>query len=442
MNIDVSVDSQPMPSALPHTDQGEPAAGRDAADLRLPTARECPFDPPAEYKRLRDEDPVSRLAFPDGSYGWLLSRYEDVRSVLGDPRSSSHLALGANPIREVPPEVLDLMEVRPGQFIAMDPPEHTRYRRLLTGQFTVRRMNALTPRIEQIVADHLDAMGDMTKPVDLVEAFALPVPSLVICEMLGVPYADRAQFQRRSRALLTITTDGPTLVQVRNEMDQYMLDLVQAKRLQPAEDLLSGLIAREDAEGALTDEELVHIGNMLLIAGHETTANMLALGTLALLEHPEQLAALCADPSLIDQAVEELLRYLTIVQFGLMRAASEDFEVGSQSIRAGETIVASLAAANRDPQHFPEPDELDLSRQYSPHLAFGHGVHQCLGQQLARMEMKVGFRALLERFPSLRLAVPVEQVRMRDETFIYGVHELPVTWDGDGPTHEMPCQHR
>jgi cytochrome P450 len=429
MNIDVSVDSQRMPSALPHTDQEEPAAGTDPADLRLPMARECPFDPPAEYKRLRDEDPVSRLAFPDGSYGWLLSRYEDVRSVLADPRSSSHLALGANPIREVPPEVLDLLEVRPGQFIAMDPPEHTRYRRLLTGQFTVRRMNALTPRIEQIVADHLDAMGDMARPVDLVEAFALPVPSLVICEMLGVPYADREQFQRRSRALLTTTTDGPTLVQVRNEMDQYMLDLVQAKRLQPAEDLLSGLIAREDDEGALSDEELVHIGNLLLVAGHETTANMLALGTLALLEHPEQLAALRADPSLIDQAVEELLRYLTIAQFGLMRDATEDFEIGGQCIRAGETIVASLAAANRDPQHFPEPDALDLSRQYSPHLAFGHGVHQCLGQQLARMEMKVGFAALLERFPSLRLAVPVEQVRMRDETFVYGVHELPVTWD-------------
>ena len=314
----------------------------------------------------------------------------------------------------------------------MDPPEHTRYRRLLTGQFTVRRMNALTPRIEQIVADHLDAMGKMARPVDLVQAFALPVPSLVICELLGVPYADRELFQRRSRALLSMTTDGPTLVRVRNELEQYMLGLVQAKRLQPADDLLSGLIAREDdPEGALSDEELVSIGNLLLIAGHETTANMLALGTLALLEHPAQLAALRADPSLIDQAVEELLRYLTIVQFGLVRTATEDVEVDGQCIRAGEPIVASLASANRDPQHFPEPDVLDLSRQYSPHLAFGHGVHQCLGQQLARVEMKVGFTALLERFPSLRLAVPLEQVRMRDDTFIYGVHELPVTWDGD-----------
>jgi cytochrome P450 len=438
MNSDVSVDSQPMPAALPRVDQVQPAGENDAAeennaaDLRLPMDRgECPFDPPAEYKRLRDEDPVSRLAFPDGGDGWLLSRYEDVRSLLADPRSSSHLGLGSNPIREVPPGAEELLEIRPGQFIAMDPPEHTRYRRLLTGQFTVRRMNALTPRIEQIVADHLDAMASMARPVDLVAAFALPVPSLVICELLGVPYADRELFQHRTRTLLSMTTDGPTLVRVRNELVQYMLDLVQAKRLQPGDDLLSGLIAREDdPEGALTDEELVSIGNLLLLAGHETTANMLALGTLALLEHPAQLAALRADPSLIDRAVEELLRYLTIVQFGLVRIATEDVEVGGQRIRAGTPVVAAVAAANRDPKQFPEPDELDLSRAYSPHLAFGHGIHQCLGQQLARVEMKVGFTALLERFPSLRLAVPLDQVRMRDDTFIYGVHELPVTWDG------------
>jgi len=292
-------------------------------------------------------------------------------------------------------------------------------------------MNALTPRIEQIVADHLDAMGKMARPVDLVENFALPVPSLVICELLGVPYTDRDLFQRLSRALLSMTTDGPTLVRVRGELMQYMLDLVRAKRLQPGDDLLSGLIAREDPEGALTDEELVSIGNLLLIAGHETTANMLALGTLALLEHPAQLAALRADPSMIDRAVEELLRYLTIAQFGLVRIATEDIEIDGQCIRAGQPVVASLAAANRDPQHFPDPDALDLSRQYSPHLAFGHGVHQCLGQQLARVEMKAGFTALLGRFPSLRLAVPLEQVRMRDDMFIYGVHQLPVTWDGE-----------
>ena len=431
MSSDVSTDSQPK-SLSPRTDQHPADEGQTPA-LRLPTSRGCPFDPSAEYKRLQDEDPVSRLAFPDGSDGWLLSRYEDVRSLLADPRTSSKFGFGLNPVRELPPEAREeLMRVRPGLFIRMDAPEHPRYRRLLTGQFTVRRMKALVPRIEQIVADHLDAMAEMPRPVDLVAAFALPVPSLVICELLGVPYADRAPFQRRTRALISLTTDGPTLVRVRQEMEQYMLDLVRAKRLQPADDLLSGLIAREgDPEGALSDDELVSIGNLLLVAGHETTANMLALGTLALLEHPGQLAALRADPSMIDGAVEELLRYLTIVQFGVMRTVTEDVEVGGRCIRAGKPIVASLAAANRDSDQFPEPDVLDLSRAYSPHLAFGHGVHQCLGQQLARVEMKVGFAALLERFPSLRLAVPLQDVRMRDDMFIYGVHALPVTWDGD-----------
>jgi cytochrome P450 len=399
--------------------------------MRLPIARECPFDPPEAYRRLRAEDPVSRLAFPDGSTGWLLSRYEDARSVLADPRVSSRFGFRLNPIRQLPPEAEELMRVRPGQFLMMDPPEHTRYRRLLTGQFTVRRMNALVPRIEQIVTEHLTALADMTPPVDLVQAFALPVPSLVICELLGVPYADRALFQQRSRALISFNTEVETLMQVRAEIEQYMLDLVLAKRRQPTDDLLGGLIAREAPEGGLSDEELVNIGNLLLIAGHETTANMLALGTLALLEHPSELAALREDPTLWDAAIEELLRYLTIVHFGLVRTANEDLEIGNHRIRAGEPIVAALASADRDPEHFPEPDHLDVARPYSPHLAFGHGVHQCLGQQLARVEMKAGFRALFETFPSLRLAVPLDQIPMREDTFVYGVQELPVTWGDD-----------
>ena len=217
---------------------------------------------------------------------------------------------------------------------------------------------------------------------------------------------------------------------MRDEIEQYMLDLVQAKRAHPADDLLSALITRadDDPEAALTDEELVHIGNVLLIAGHETTANMLALGTVALLEHPTQLAALRADPSLIDQAVEELLRYLTIVQFGLVRVAKEDLEVGGRSVCAGEPIVASIAAANRDPRQFPDADQLDVSRRYSPHLAFGHGVHQCLGQQLARVEMRVAFPALLTRFPALRLDCAPADVPLRTDSNIYGVHHLPVAW--------------
>ncbi len=225
-----------------------------------------------------------------------------------------------------------------------------------------------------------------------------------------------------------MNTDFKTLMHARNEMRAYMFDLIAAKRRRPEDDLLSGLAQRETPEGELTDEELVNIGNLLLIAGHETTANMLALGTLTLLQHPDQLAVLRSDPPLLDQAVEELLRYLSIVQFGVVRTALEDFEVGGRHIRAGEPIIASLASADRDAAQFPDPDVLDLTREYSPHLAFGHGVHQCLGQQLARVEMKAGFRALFERFPTLRLAVPLDQVPMRTDMFVYGVHELPVTW--------------
>jgi cytochrome P450 len=310
----------------------------------------------------------------------------------------------------------------------MDPPEHTRYRRMLTRYFTVRRMRQLAPRIEQIVSEHLDAMERNGPPADLVPAFARPIPSLVICELLGVPYEDKVTFQRCTSTLLRLDADEDEISAARDELWQYMLDLVAAKRQHPDGALLGSLIQTGAADTALTDERLAGIGQLLLVAGHETTANMLALGTYALLGHPNQLCALREEADLADRAVEELLRYLTIVQFGTVRVAREDVEFAGRRIRAGETVVASLAAADRDPVQFPEPDELDLARPASQHVAFGHGIHQCLGQQLARVEMKVAYRALFRRFPRLRLAVRPDQVPMRDDMFIYGVHRLPVAW--------------
>jgi cytochrome P450 len=409
-----------MTTQAARSDQGS------APLARLPRERTCPFDPPADYRRIQRDEPVTRLTLPSGRTGWLVTGYDDVRAMLADTRFSSRREPGTNPIRVVPPEAEDMMVQQPGFFLTMDPPDHTRYRRLLTGQFTVRRMNALVPQIERIVAEHLDAMERSARPADLVQAFALPIPSMVICELLGVPYADRGQFQRWTAILLSLDPDWDTVRRVVDELRAYMLGLVRAKRRQPAEDLLSGLI---HGDGGLTDDELVNIGNLLLIAGHETTANMLGLGTLTLLQHPGQLAALRADPTLFTGAVEELLRYLSIIQFGLLRVATEDVEVGGRRILAGDPVVVAVMTADRDPARFADPDTLDVTRGYSPHLAFGHGVHQCLGQQLARVELKVGLRALLERFPTLRLAVPPEQVRMRDDMAIYGVHELPVTWD-------------
>ncbi|MGD3105471.1 cytochrome P450 [Streptomyces sp. YGL11-2] len=389
---------------------------------RQPVARTCPFDPPAEYRTLRDEAPVAEVTLPDGATGWLVSRYADVRAVLSDPRFSSRrrqLRTGdpaAGTPAPPPP---------PGMFILMDAPEHTRFRRLLTGQFTVRRMRQLAPAVERIVTEHLDAMAAAGGPVDLVQDFALPIPSLVICELLGVPYADREEFQRNSATLIRLDATPEEVQQAHAAMNAYFHRLAADKRAEPCDDILSELVQ----SGELTDEELAGVGGLLLLAGHETTANMIALGTMCLLRNPGQLAALRADPSLMDGAVEELLRYLSVVQYGVRRTAREDVELDGHRIAAGSMVVAVLSSGNRDTDQFPDdPDQLDVSRTGRSHLAFGYGIHQCLGQQLARVEMKAALSALFARFPDLRLAVPVEEVPMRDDMLVYGVHELPVTW--------------
>ncbi|MFI0816436.1 cytochrome P450 [Streptomyces sp. NPDC021098] len=404
----------------------------------LPRHRGCPFDPPGAYGALRARGTAARLAFPDGKAGWLLTGYEDVRELLADDRFSSDRVRASSPVRAFPVREDDPRRL--GSFIGMDPPEHTRYRRLLSRWFTVRRMRELLPRIEGIVNDHLDAMERTGPPADLVRAFAQPIPSLVICELLGVPYADRAAFQAWSATLFRIDEDEEKIFAARDAVWDYMRDLVAAKRRRPDGALLSRLVhdagATGSADGAdpaadFSDAELTGVGLLLLIAGHETTANMLALGTFALLCHPEQARLVRERPERVEGAVEELLRYLTIVQFGTVRVAREDVEIAGARVRAGETVVASIAAANRDPARFPDrPDDLDLTRDATEHIAFGHGVHQCLGQHLARMEMRTGYPALLRRFPTLRLAVPREEVPLRDDMLIYGVHRLPVTWEG------------
>jgi cytochrome P450 len=304
-------------------------------------------------------------------------------------------------------------------FIAMDPPDHGRYRKLLTGQFTVRRMNQLIPRIQEIANEQVDIMRGMGSPADLVTAFALPIPSLVICELLGVPYDNRETFQHASVTLLNTTADPEDSLEAWYDLRGMLAEIVEAKRATPADDLLGGLIA----EDKLTTEELVTIAMVLLIAGHETTANMLALGTYTLLHNPEQRAALIDDPG---AAVEELLRYLSIVHFGPVRTALDDVEIDGQVIKAGESVVISLPGANRDPAKFADPDTVDVTRDAHGHVAFGHGIHQCLGQQLARIEMRIGLSALLRRFPSLRLA---GEVTFRDTMAIYGLFTLPVAWD-------------
>lgn len=390
----------------------------------LPMARSHLFDPPVELGLLREERPISRMRFPDGHLGWLVTGYPLVRAILGDNRFSARGELRHSPIT-VGGQVVPLQPAAPpGMFVRMDPPDHTRYRRLLTGQFTVRRMNQLTTRIGEIVAEHLAGMRAHGSPVDLVPSFALPVPSLVICELLGVPYDERETFQRETARALDFNSTMEEIREAITHIQDFILDLVRRKRAEPDDDLLSELITGGD----LTDDELSGMGLLLLVAGHETTANMLGLGTLALLRNPEQLAALRGDPSLVDNTVEELMRYTSILQVGAIRTALEDVELDGHLVRAGDTLSLSIAAANRDPARFDQPDVFDIARQATGHLGFGHGIHQCLGQQLARIEMRVGFAALFREFPDLRLAVPVDEVPLRTEMGVYGVHSLPVEW--------------
>ncbi|MCH6161746.1 cytochrome P450 [Streptomyces marispadix] len=385
----------------------------------MPTERlsGCPFDPPAELTDARRHGPISRFTHSGGKPGWLITGYDLVRSVLADSRFSSRKELLNVVDFEVPP-------APPGEFLLMDEPQHGRYRKPLAGKFTVRRMRMLTERVEQITAERLDAMENAGPPADLVTAFAKPVPAIVICELLGVPYEDRGSFQEQIETFLSGETSDEELIAAYTATQEYLAELVAAKRANPSDDVLSDL-----TDSDLNDEELKGISLILLAAGFDTTANMLALGTFALLQNPAQLAALRADSTLTDQAVEELLRYLSVAKT-FMRTALEDVELGGQTIEAGTTVVLSYNTANRDPERFPDPHALDLHRRQGGHLAFGHGIHQCLGQQLARVEMRVAFRALIDRFPTLRLAVPAEEVALRPETAdVYGVKSLPVTWE-------------
>ncbi|WDG30418.1 cytochrome P450 [Streptomyces sp. CA-278952] len=435
----------------------DPATGSATADEApglpvLPTDRHtgCPFDPPAALTALSDR-PVRLLRYADGHVGRLVTGHAAARAVLADPRFSSryellHLPMAMEGARG------KLPQAPVGDIIGLDAPEHTRYRRLLAGRFTVRRMRQLAGRIERFTADCLDAMEQAGPTADLVEAFARPVPTLVICELLGVPYADRGRFLGLVEVIFDQAADAGVRDEAYAGLLRYVGELVLAKRADPTDDLLSDLAARGSASGSapgsasgsasgpapepgsgdrvvsgLTDEELAGIGGLLLAAGLDTTANMLGLGAFALLANPGQLDALRADPDLAGPAAEELLRYLSVAD-PLLRSALEDVEVAGELIRAGETVTVSVQAANRDPRRFPGPDRLDIRRRATGHLSFGHGPHQCLGQQLARVEMTVALPALLARFPSLRLAVPPEEVPLRERSSIYGVVSLPVAW--------------
>ncbi|MFJ9038245.1 cytochrome P450 [Streptomyces sp. NPDC102406] len=382
----------------------------------------CPFTPPPAYTEAARQAPVTRAVLPDGSPCWLVTGYQEVRAVLSDARFSADARTPGFPFLSAAQR--QLATQRPS-FIRMDDPEHARLRRMVAKDFLVRRVEELRPRIQRIVDAQLDALLAGGQPADLVRDFALPIPSLVICMMLGVPYSDHDRFQSLSRTLLDNTASQGEVSAAHAELTSYLERLAELKTREPGDDILSRLAARAD----LTAQQVASLGFLLLVTGHESTANMTAVSVYALLRAPGTAARLRADPARVPGAVEELLRHLTIIHLGLARAATRDVEIGGVTVAAGEGVLCMLSTANRDPGLFgTDADTLDLDRDARRHLAFGFGVHQCLGQTLARVELRAILGTLLRRVPTLRLAVAEKDLVPTTRTIVLGLRELPVTW--------------
>ncbi|OKK17394.1 cytochrome [Streptomyces sp. CB00455] len=389
----------------------------------FPQDRTCPYHPPAAYEPLRKGRPLSRVTLFDGRSVWIVTGHAEARVLLADGRLSSDRTNAAFPM---PTRRFRGLQNRRAALLGVDDPEHNTQRRMLIPSFTLKRTAALRPRIQQTVDRLIDEMAAKGTEAELVAAFALPVPSMVICSLLGVPYEDHEFFEGQSRRLLR----GPEPADVedaRRRLDGYLVDLIERKRREPGDGLLDELIAQRLETGELDVEELVALAVILLVAGHETTANMISLGTFTLLRHPEQLAELRSDPALISSAVEELMRFLSIAD-GMLRVATQDIEVGGVTVRADDGVVFSTSVINRDESVFEEPDSLDWHRPTRHHLAFGFGIHQCLGQNLARAEMEIALGTLFERLPGLRLAAEPERIPFKPGDTIQGMVELPVAW--------------
>jgi len=367
--------------------------------------------------------PVSKVRLPSGP-AWLVTRHADVRQMLRSGAFSNDMSKPGSPLMHN----MEASAPMPGFFIAMDPPEHTRFRQLFAPEFMLKHMRRLEPLIRETVTSTLDAMRDSGPPADLVTSFSLPVPSTVICRLLGVPYADHDFFQKRSQTFTNAAATREDLMAASRELHAYLAGLVEEKKRAGSADDLLGRLAVTTDKGGLTVDELVGAAFLLLVAGHETTAHMIALGTLTLLQHPDEYTALRTNPDTAAGTVEELLRYLTIVHWGVRRVATADVEIGGQAIRAGEGAIALLSAANHDASAYSRPDAFDVQRGAQQHMAFGFGIHQCIGQPLARIELRVALTELARRFPGLALAVPADELTMRTTSVVFGPEQLPVTW--------------
>lgn len=396
----------------------------DLSARPLPMQRGCPFDPPSEYKQLRIEQPISRVRTPRGDLAWLITRHQDIRAVLVDKRFSS------DPLAKGYPSYLSGdVAPPPGFFMQMDAPVHTRLRDLVIHEFKAGFVEELRPRMQSIVDGMIDDMLALTPPVDFVSVMALPTASLIICDLLGVPYADSPFIQNRTDTILDRSSTPEQSQMAAYELMVYFDKIVTEKEQSPSDDLLGRLLADPANRAEASHQEFVGIAALLLLGGYDTMAQVMGLGVLTLLQHPEQLHEFLADPALGNGLVDEMVRYLTVNHAGLPRAALADVEVGGQLIRAGDGVLLMLNSGNRDEAAFPNADAFDIHRKVASHVGFGHGLHKCIGAAFARAELQIAFTSIFKRVPSLRLAVEFDQLSFRDEMVLYGMKSFPVTWD-------------
>lgn len=389
--------------------------------------RRCPLSLPLEYPKMRAECPVAPVTNRmTGQPVWALTRYDDVRQVLGDPAMSSNGRLPGYPHQfQVPPDMLEYIAF---PFAVMDPPEHTVRRKMVLPEFTAKRIADLRPRFQEIVDKQIDAMLEKGAPADLVADFAIPVPALLLCELLGADPESVDTFKKYAETTTGHDSSMEAVAAALAVMDEYLDELLDAKAKTPGDDLLSRMVAKLGDEPTLEQEDLVAIARLLVIAGSDTTANVISLGLVLLLEHPEQLAEIRNDLSLLPNAIEEMLRFLSILDGATVRVATKDIELSGTTVRSGEGILALNGAANWDESRYPDPERFDIRRNADGHLAFSFGGHMCPGANMARMQLEIVFSSLLTRLPNLRVTVPTNELPFMFDAHAYGLNALPITW--------------
>ncbi|MFJ9847186.1 cytochrome P450 [Kitasatospora sp. NPDC101155] len=390
----------------------------------FPIRRGCPFKPPVEYDAFRATGAPTQVRLYNGTPAWVVTGFEDVRTILSDERFSSDIT---NPGYPIFSQALEPMRRTP-TLVTMDGAEHTRLRRMVISEFTMRRMNTLRPQIQQVADRLIDRMLEQEQPVNLAEAYSFPLAGCVIGSLLGLDLDAIEGFMSDARKA-TVVQDFAEFIRIQLAFREYLLGGIEEKHRNPADDVLSTIVAKYKQAGAETFDELVSLILVIVGAGYGPTASMISNGVTALLAHPDQLAILGEEPALWPEAVDEVLRFVSVSDLSAMRVAVEDVEVGGQLIRAGEGVIVPNGGANHDPAAFKNPDTLDVRRaEARQHLAFGHGIHQCLGGNLTRVELEIGYRTLFERIPTLRLAVPVEEIQSPENAQLPEIHDLPVAW--------------